>query len=120
MDRERPDYRLSQNEQLRLLAAKSLAHELGHAVDLGELDDRDFKRDNKEDEIYSGQPDPTGTKEDETPESVLLNGSREKRWSLMASGKTGAIYSAPMNGSYYAISIEELLSIQEDSENDDT
>jgi len=102
---------LTKGEAVRLMMTKTLVHELGHVVDTGELDERDGV-----DEVYSGKPD--GVDEDYTPERTELNGSIQTEWSVMGNGKLEEMFYPPMNGSYYAFSIEELLSIRSDEEDD--
>jgi len=101
---------LTEEEQLRLLTMKTLVHELGHAIDAGELDDN-------KDEVYSGDPGRIRDN-DPTTERIILEGSIERRWSIMANGKFEAMFADPMNGTYFAFSLEELLSTRSDEDDD--
>jgi len=102
--------RLTNEGELRLLTTKTLVHELGHALDLGELDDRDG-------EVYSGDEDENRT-DDYTPESTIVGGDVTQEWSVMAFAKDPSMFAGPMNGTYFGFSIEELLSAREKEDDD--
>jgi hypothetical protein len=69
---------------LALVTAKTEIHEIGHSFSIGEADDRTVE--------------PCNNHED---------------WSIMTTGWDDDLVIAPMNGRYFAYSIEELLTIDD-------
>ena len=91
---------------LAMKAAATQLHEIGHAFDLGTADDKvKLETAYRFFEIYSGS---TGKIVDTTPEQI----NNEITWSIMA--KLDADFAIkPMDGRYFAISIEEASTIKE-------
>jgi hypothetical protein len=87
-------------QQSKLKSRKTAVHEIAHSFQTGEADDdcsRGFLG-----EIYSGDDGPA----DLTPEEY----DGDDEWSVMTSGWDSDLTKHPMDGDYFAFSIEELLS----------
>jgi hypothetical protein len=80
---------------------KTAVHEIAHSFQIGEADDSCRRNPGMVGEIYSGDDQP----EDFTPEEH--DGADE--WSVMSSGWDSELTKHPMNGNYFAFSIEELF-----------
>lgn len=94
--------RYSNNPELR--NRKTAVHEIAHSFQIGEADDDCGRNLFNAGEIYSGEDD---TLIDRTPEKY----DGEEEWSVMTSGWQSGTTNYPMNGDYFAFSIEELLTI---------
>jgi len=96
------DNKFDQGEIRRVLATKTLVHEVGHVLEIGELDDRNWKSSTiGEDEVYSGFSGGNGR--DYTPENTRIENRGRSEWSIMSSGFTESMLMKPMNGSYFCI-----------------
>ena len=97
--------------KIAYVAALTQMHEAGHAMNIGRADDRfnlgnhnTYKRNG---EVYSGELISDDGIKDRTPEEV--RGLDD--WSIMAGGFANADTS-PMEGHYFAFSIEELSTVK--------
>lgn len=92
---------LTRDEKMRAITAKTAVHEIGHILDLGEVDDQDG------DEVYSGDTD------DLTKEFVFskVKDNSVSLWSVMSTGIPGDSFIPPTGTTYTAFSIEEWLPI---------
>ncbi|QPV64149.1 hypothetical protein I7X12_05865 [Halosimplex litoreum] len=86
---------------------KTIVHEVGHIIGAGRKDDGVGL--NPFGEVYSGSENPPV---DRTLEAVGRPVFDDPRWSVMSSGWVDEAAAHPMNGSYMAYSIEELLSVE--------
>jgi len=93
---------LTRDEEMRSTVAKTAVHEIGHILDLGEVDDRGGR------EIYSGRNQQNNV--DYTPEFVANreSGNDVREWSVMSNGIQQDNYLHPTDGTYTAFSIEEF------------
>jgi hypothetical protein len=97
------------NNQTNFVMAKATLHEIGHTLHIGEADDDCGNREIPNpilNEVYSGSND------DCTYERQSYNQGHTDRWSIMRSGYGPQLTLDPVNGSYFAYSIEELLTIE--------
>jgi len=97
---------LSEGESIRAATSKTTVHEIGHHLSLGENEDNDVPGD----ETYSGG------RNDSTPENVIRtvgNSNEVPVWSVMSSGTDRRDFLPPTDAHYTALSIEELLTIDE-------
>lgn len=92
----------TRNNRHQKALTKTTIHEIAHSLQIGEADDSCLKRFGKAGEIYSGE---TGNITDSTSEGIR----GKTRWSVMGSGWRDPMDMPPMDGNYYAFSIEELL-----------
>ncbi|CCQ33063.1 conserved hypothethical protein containg van Willebrand factor type A domain (COG2304) [Halorhabdus tiamatea SARL4B] len=86
-----------------MTTAKTLIHEIGHSFNLGAADDDFLNHPFRAGEVYSGSSD------DPTIEEI--DKRQTEYWSVMRSGWGPDLLHHPMNGKYYAFSIEELTTI---------
>ncbi|MFC5368592.1 hypothetical protein [Salinirubrum litoreum] len=97
-DLERSPY----STKVAMVSAKTEIHEIGHSFGVGRADDRYRPRTVfRNGEIYSGSISPNSR--DWTPEN--LDGTAT--WSIMSSGYNEDLANTPMNGRFFAFSIEE-------------
>jgi len=92
---------ISRNEQVRSMTLKTTVHELGHVLNMGEVDD------NGNTEVYSGGGS------DATEETILdraQGGIGVEEWSVMSGGTEEDQFLPPTNETYFALSLEELMS----------
>jgi len=98
---------MTPQDQIRTIIHKTTVHEIGHVLNIGENEPAEWGGT----EVYSGcpagctNPDPTI----EFVENRFGTGIRE--WSVMSSGPNEEQYVDPTNATYFAFSIEELLTI---------
>jgi hypothetical protein len=94
------------NTEYAYVNSKIVIHELAHAYNIGEADDRLYYEEGSINlEVYSG------TSRDITYEYVFAN---NRRWSLMNFGQADSdMVDGNLDGTYYAFSIEELLTVTE-------
>lgn len=85
---------------------KTIVHETSHPIGAGLEDDENIF--GFSDEVYSGESD------DDTPERISYPGSSNisANWSVMSSGIRWPARRPPMDGDYFAFSIEELSTVE--------
>lgn len=87
-----------------MVAAKTEIHEIAHSFNAGQADDTlDLSTVSRAGEVYSG------SNKDDTKEPI--NG--KDRWSIMSSSYYYHLSEPPMNGKYFAFSIEEVMTMEE-------
>lgn len=90
----------------RAAAHKTAVHEIGHVLNIGE---------NEPAEQASGTEIYSGSREDPTIERIENRNNAEiEHWSVMSSGTRPGQYVKPTYETYFAFSIEELLTISTD------
>ncbi|WP_415379434.1 hypothetical protein [Halosimplex sp. TS25] len=96
---------ISRDEQIRSMMLKTSVHEIGHVLNMGEIDD------NGGSEVYSGGGS------DRTQEVVFdhaQGGVGVTEWSVMSGDTLEDQFLPPTNETYFAFSIEEVLSVSTD------
>jgi hypothetical protein len=100
---------LLRDERMRAVTAKTAVHEIGHVLEVGEIDDRYGN------EVYSG------ARQDNSVETVLNKTSSPpqvvQEWSVMSGGVNDENFIPPTDSDYTAFSIEEWLSMEVDRAN---
>jgi len=86
---------------------KTIMHEIGHVMGAGRKDDGALL--NPFAEVYSGSD---SSPRDPTKEYVGTSPYDDPRWSIMSSSWVDEATGPPMDGRYFAFSIEELLTIE--------
>lgn len=94
---------LTRDEQVHAIALKTAVHEIGHVLNAGEADEGNS-------EVYSGMNDQCCTN-DPTREGIQSPNQIRYVWSVMSSGTEDSQYLSPMNGDYFAYSLEELVTV---------
>ena len=96
---------------IAMVSAKTEIHEIGHSFQFGRADDRyNPKTLFRNGEIYSGREDDLNPiLSDRTPESVV----NTQIWSVMSSGYTRRLAIEPMDGRFFAFSVEEASTANE-------
>lgn len=90
--------------RIKAVAHKAAVHELGHVLNIGENEPVERKYG---DEVYSGNPnDPTVEWVEDTDQSQPV-----REWSIMADGSSQDQYLPPTNETYFAFSIEEVMTV---------